>query len=75
MDKKICIFCKHFGFLPSDPGPSNETPGWDASAKCYKGHWQVFSGGCNTLGPADNIETYHECLLKAKTCKDYEECD
>jgi len=62
--EKICIFCKHFCFLPACGGFSEHTPGWDAAIYCEKHHWELSLY-------ADNERSYRTKLLTAEKCADF----
>lgn len=64
MDKKTCLFCKHFNFDMGSPGYSEYTPGTDAEFECRKDHW--------SMGNYGGVEKFRENIETAKDCKDFE---
>ena len=63
---KICILCKQLYFDGGKPDWSERTPGYEWSAKCQKGYWSMSGRGIS-------IEDYRDNLLKADSCKYYDE--
>jgi hypothetical protein len=65
--EKLCLFCKNFYFNPGEKGYSDMTPGYDTTLGCNLGYWDILN--------IDAEESYRECQLKAKTCKDFQQID
>ena len=61
---RICIFCKHYNFVPATPDYSEVTLGSDAIEYCGKNKWE-------TDFYNDTEEDRRTNLSMAKTCKKY----
>lgn len=61
-----CVNCKHWHFSGGESGYSEMTPGSNWFSDCYKNHW--YASGIDIY-----TEDYRKKLLKAQTCKDFED--
>lgn len=69
MSEKLCVFCRNWSFDGGSPGYSEMTPGTDASMGCNKGHY----GRNFHLQDLSGEAGFRTIILKAQTCKDYEQ--
>jgi hypothetical protein len=63
--KRICLFCKYFGWDRAVSDWSEVTPGSDLELYCKRYYWQVDPY-------KDTREMYRKKILTAENCVDYE---
>ena len=69
MNEKLCVFCKHLYFYGGLQGYSEMTPGSTATMDCLKKHFSYDERNLFIMG----ADEYRKTILKAETCKDYEQ--
>lgn len=61
---KFCYECKHFSYIPWEPGYSEYTPGQDAYMICHKEDVNFLE--------SFNKKKFGEALRHARTCEHFE---
>lgn len=68
--EKLCLFCRHLGWLHDIQGGSELTGEWGTDGfVCDKGHFSAYAG--NMRDNYGGVKTVRALMLRAESCPDY----